>query len=105
MIVIVCGGRNYHNVAFLEKALDRVLEKHPDLKIKHGAAPGADTIAWARRRGVEAFPADWDRLGRRALRNLRMIDSGADAVVAVRGDAGTAGGWQTWPASRSGTCA
>lgn len=55
--------------------------------VVEGEAAGADTMAreWAEERGatVDPFPANWSR-GRGAgmIRNRRMLDSGADEVLA-----------------------
>jgi hypothetical protein len=57
------------------------------MTLVHGAAKGADTIAasLADHMGwdVEAFPAEWDRFGRRAgpVRNQLMVDHGADICL------------------------
>lgn len=61
----------------------------------HGAARGADALAdeWAVQDGdsegltVEAYPAAWDKYGKRAgyIRNQQMLDEGdPDIVVAFR---------------------
>lgn len=71
------------------------------LPSSQGLARGADTLGthYARERGIQVleFPADWERLGRRAgmVRNLQMLEA-ADAVVAFwdgqsRGTAHTIG--------------
>lgn len=90
-IVIVCGSRKWTNRALLESRLDRLLDQHPDLVIRHGACPtGADRMAdtWARRRGVrvERFKAEWWKFGHAAgpIRNVEMAqaDPRADLCLA-----------------------
>jgi hypothetical protein len=59
-----------------------------ELTLLHGDARGADSIAakiatefgWA----IEAFPADWEGMGRRAgyVRNSAMFYSGVDMLIA-----------------------
>lgn len=94
--VLVCGGRDYTNHAMVDRVLRKVIEKHPETTIIHGAAKGADSIAgaWAKRMRVtcEEYPADWDTYGKRAgpIRNQQMLDTGIDGVVAFPGGRGTA---------------
>lgn len=95
--VLVCGGRDYADRETLRRVLDAHLDLFGPFVLIHGAARGADTLAgeWAASRGVEfeAYPADWDRFGRRAgpERNRRMLHQGKPTVVvAFPGGAGTA---------------
>jgi hypothetical protein len=95
MRVLVCGGRHFDDWMLLKDTLDG-LEPRAGVVI-HGAAPGADVLAgrWAalRRVPVEAFAADWGRLGPAAgpVRNARMLVEGRpDIVVAFPGGRGTA---------------
>lgn len=58
-----------------------------DLTIVHGGARGPDTQAGlmlADDAKIEVFPADWDGLGRSAgyMRNMEMLDSNVDRVIA-----------------------
>ncbi len=61
-----------------------------------GGAPGADTLAEvaAAELNLETtiFPADWERYGRSAgpKRNLQMLDTEPDLVIAFAGGRGTA---------------
>ncbi len=97
MRVLVCGGRDFADVDFLWKAMDRAFNgQFPSLVI-HGAAKGADTIAadWAASHGVmtQAFPADWSTHGKSAgpIRNRQMLTDGKpDIVIAFPGGRGTA---------------
>lgn len=94
MRIIVCGGRDYRDQGRVQDVLAEYRERHPT--IVHGAARGADLLAnyAAGLLGypVEAHPADWDRYGRGAgrVRNLQMLDLGADLVIAFPGGRGTA---------------
>lgn len=99
MRVLVCGGRNYSDEAFVRWVLDVLNEKkHIDMVI-HGCAAGADSFGetWATSRPGEctAFgvPADWKTHGKAAgpIRNARMLELGKpDLVVAFEGGTGTA---------------
>jgi hypothetical protein len=95
MRVIVCGGRDYADVEVIREHLKFLQAVEPDAVIIHGAAPGADTLAGsiAGTLGfrVEVHPADWANYGRAAgpIRNQRMLDSGADLVIAFPGGRGT----------------
>lgn len=93
--VLVCGGRDYHDVRTLTRVLDS-LDPPPTLIIQGGAF-GADACAseWAYKRNVleRQFPADWKTHGRAAgpIRNQQMLDDGKpDLVVAFPGGTGTA---------------
>ncbi len=97
MRVLVCGGRDCHDEAYVEKTLDRLLAaRGPFERIIHGYARGVDRMAgkWARDHGV----LEWDFLPRwhrvdahdGLSRNQRMIVAGApDLVVAFPGGIGT----------------
>lgn len=90
VIAIVCGSRGWKNRKLLESRLDRLLDQNPGLVVRHGCCPrGADEMAatWCKRRGVpeERFPADWDRLGKRAgyVRNVEMAKAEPKAFTCV----------------------
>lgn len=96
MRIIVCGGRDYSDQAFLFKFLDGLGLGSKDTII-HGGAFGADALAgkWARERKVNevVFPADWKKHGKSAgpIRNVEMAkDGNPDAVIAFPGGKGTA---------------
>lgn len=89
--VLVCGSRDWPHPAEIEAVLAGLYRTSDGLaEIIHGAARGADRIAadCARSLGlaVTAFPADWDRYGKRAgfLRNLQMLDQAPDLVIAFQ---------------------
>lgn len=95
--VLVCGGRDFTDRARLFREMDRIKATESIGLLIHGAARGADSMAgeWAKMRRVEvrAFPAEWERLGRKAgpVRNQQMLDEGKpDLVVAFPGGHGTA---------------
>lgn len=97
--MLVCGGRDFTDDAFIYAELDRLLSAHRFTTVIEGDARGVDCIAgdWARARGVELieFPADWKNEGRHAalIRNERMLREGKpDLVIAFPGGNGT---WHT----------
>ena len=92
-IVIVTGGRNYHDAVRVTEVL---LEVRPSF-IAQGGATGADAFAkgFAKRMGVPhaTFHALWDAHGKSAgpRRNLAMLGiMQPDLVVAFPGGKGTA---------------
>lgn len=94
MRVCICGGRNYFNADKVYEVLDYAYKRKPFILIS-GGATGADTlgIQWAKSRGVpcEVYPAQWRLYGRKAgpLRNLKMISTGIDVLLAFPGGRGT----------------
>ncbi len=102
--VLVCGGRDFTNVALLWQTLDRAHAASPIHRIIEGASDdvtgpyvGADYWAYqwacAHDTGSIRFHAEWKRLGKAAgpIRNARMIDEGKpDLVIAFAGGRGTA---------------
>ena len=94
--VIVCGGRDYSDIAAVRHEIVRIGMDNMHAVIVHGAARGADSIArfCAEDLGLqtEAHPANWDKYGKRAgfIRNQEMADAGADLCVAFPGGNGTA---------------
>ena len=98
--VLVCGGRDYLNTEAVWRALN-ALTRGRDVLIIHGAARGADSLAWgwglieSKHRPLK-FPAQWyvnGVLNRAAgvLRNAQMLREGRpDLVVAFPGGRGTA---------------
>lgn len=97
MKVLVCGGRDFDDVAFAHAELDRLHKEHVFTVLIEGDAKGADRIAgeWADLHGIEhvKYPADWAIHGRAAgpIRNEQMLNEGKpDLVVALPGGRGTA---------------
>jgi hypothetical protein len=96
-IVLVCGGREFTEAAFVYATLDRLHAQHQISLVIEGDARGADRLGgeWADSRGIAhvKYPADWEGLGRAAgpIRNERMLREGRpDLVVAFPGGRGTA---------------
>jgi len=98
MIVLVCGGRDYRDVARVKDVLDRVNDLKPITKIVAGGATGADTagVLWAMEQNVdkqEYFPDYKKYHPKKApfMRNTEMlIKEQIDLVVAFPGNNGTA---------------
>jgi hypothetical protein len=102
MRVLICGGREFSDVV----GLFAELNKHPITAICHGDARGADTLAgsWAQSKNIpcRAFPADWDKYGKRAgpIRNAKMLNEfKPDYVLAFPGGNGTED--MVWQAERA----
>ena len=93
--LLVCGGRDFDDVALMTKTL-KPLEPIIAVVI-HGGAKGADALAgeWAKLRdiAVACFEADWDAHGLAAgpRRNTAMLNQGnPNWVIAFPGGKGTA---------------
>lgn len=93
MKVLVCGGRDFSDSAWVFRVLDSLNPDH----IIEGGATGADAFAqaWAihRCKTLSTVQADWKRHGKRAgsIRNQEMIDRfHPDLVIAFPGGRGTA---------------
>ncbi len=89
MRVLVCGSRDYIDRDYLFGFLDDLAGVVKVDCIIEGRASGADQLAgeWAETRGVshEAYPARWQKHGKRAgpIRNEQMLTEGKpDLVVA-----------------------
>lgn len=103
---LVCGGRDYNDVASVEAVLGGFFASPEGLTINElgcGYDPrsdkfqGADQLAyeWAKRHVVpgRCYPAHWERDGKAAgpLRNRRMLEGfKPDVVIAFPGGPGTA---------------
>lgn len=97
MRVLICGGRNFDDLPFLDRTLDAIHAKRRISSVIHGGARGADSMAhfWAGASGIaiDVYHANWDRDGKAAgpIRNQRMLNEGKpDLVVAFPGGPGTA---------------
>lgn len=90
MRILVTGSRYWEDQATIYRALCQASMRVPDSEIilVHGGARGADRIAasFADAMGwrVQVHPALWDIWGKRAgiMRNIQMVDSGADICLA-----------------------
>jgi hypothetical protein len=90
MRVIVTGDRFWSCHQLATAILRRLVARYgPDIVIVHGDATGVDESFATAAKGlgiaVEAHPADWDRLGKRAgpIRNQQMVDAGAGLCIAL----------------------
>lgn len=95
--MLVCGGRDYGDVARLNTALEALHGRRRITMVIEGGAWGADRLAsaWAQQHGIEVrtFPADWEKHGKSAghRRNRQMLLEGLpNLVVAFPGGRGTA---------------
>lgn len=96
MKLLVCGGRDYFNVARVQHILHAVHQRRPITLLIEGGATGADRLAreWAKQNGIpcETEVADWKRYGPAAgpIRNGLMLTKWTpDGVVAFPGGKGT----------------
>jgi hypothetical protein len=96
MRVLVCGGRDFTNIAVIWRFMDRLNAETPITEIITGGQRGADTIAneWAKTKPIKRYisKADWTTYGRAAgpKRNARMLEWNPDVVIAFPGGTGTA---------------
>lgn len=95
--VLVCGGRDFNDPAFIFRHLVGLRERRGITAIIEGGATGVDRFArmWAEGQGipVRSFYAEWERYGKAAgpRRNAAMIRwGGPDLVIAFPGGKGTA---------------
>ena len=95
MKMLVCGGRDFGDVEYLEQTLNKCRTWWNITTVIAGGAAGADTLAerWATRNQLELLrcPADWAKYGKAAgmIRNREMLQLGPDVVVAFPGRTGT----------------
>lgn len=90
MKALICGGRDFHDIDRMRKALVHLFFKRKcnELTFISGGASGADSLVekLAVELGVnmEVFPADWNKYGRSAgiMRNKEMIEQVPDIVIA-----------------------
>ncbi len=82
MRVLVCGGRDDDDSAFIVNVLDRVHARQPVTLLIEGGATEVDNLArrWAIARGIEVatYRANRDRYQHRAvpIRNAQMLREG-----------------------------
>lgn len=95
--VLVCGGRDFRDASFFDRAMCEMDNRICIGEIIHGGANGADTMAgcWGEKHNipVTVFKADWSRHGRAAgpRRNEKMLYEGKpEYVIAFPGGRGTA---------------
>lgn len=89
--LLITGSRDWDNKQVIDRALFKYWYESGrgyDLVLVHGAARGADQLAaecWEKNwMQTEAYPADWDGLGKRAgiVRNTQMLDLQPEHVIA-----------------------
>ena len=98
MKILICGGRDYKDQKTVDKAMDHAVRhiNPDDITVISGHARGADQIgeAWAKSRdlSLDLYPAKWETYGKSAgfKRNIQMLDTKPDMVVAFPGGKGTA---------------
>jgi hypothetical protein len=58
MRILICGGRDYSDIAGLFTTLDAIHHDHAVSVVIHGAARGADSLgaSWAKSRGIPERP-------------------------------------------------
>ena len=92
MRVIFTGSRHWADPWMVDNVLKGLMARFGRFTVVHGDGRGADHIVdcLARRYDlpIEPYAADWDRYGRRAgpLRNVLMVQAGADLCVAFKHD-------------------
>lgn len=95
--IVVTGGRDYHDRQHVFDVLERYTEAATSVRLAHGGAAGADSLAdaWGRddlRTEVVVYPADWQTHGRSAgpMRNHYMLEAERPMmVIAFPGGRGT----------------
>ncbi len=91
MKVLICGDRNWSDVAAIRSWVAK-LQDRGYTDVIEGGAPGADSIAASEARAaglaVHEFPANWAQYGRAAgpIRNRQMLDEKPDLVLAFHND-------------------
>ena len=87
--IIVCGGRDYADRAFVFQVLDKIHTLRGICEVIQGECPtGADRWAreWAVNMGktLTRCRAEWEKYGKRAgpIRNRQMLELKPDGVVA-----------------------
>lgn len=88
-VIIVSGSRDWTDWEYVWGSLEEASAEFPDASFKFGDCPtGVDKMAldWCEAYGwpYEQFVADWDTYGHSAgpIRNLRMVRSGGDVLLA-----------------------
>ena len=96
MRIIVCGGRDFSDVVFVNKILDMIHMVNNITEVIEGGANGADFIgaSWAKTKGIptKTIQADWAKHGRKSgpIRNIAMLKENPHIVIAFAGGKGTA---------------
>lgn len=105
MRILVTGSRHWTDRQVIADALTELLKECTDpCVLIHGDASGADRLAngvildWARKWGIwgiERFPANWNKYGRRAgpIRNAQMLTEGKPDICLAFPLPGSKGTW------------
>jgi len=95
--ILVCGGRDFNDYAFMEKRLNEFMNTYGKFAIISGGARGADSlaVAYGRANGLAVIEvqANWDFYGKPAgsIRNKWMLDlCNPSYAIAFPGGVGTA---------------
>lgn len=96
-VILFTGGRDFSDVARVEKVLDGLLANFPSAAFAQGGARGADRLVreWCKKRGQPCITMDaqWDAHGNSAgpIRNQWMLEYlRPNFLVAFPGGTGTA---------------
>lgn len=97
--VIISGPKEFKDYEFLKTECDRILSRKlvdPDVKvtIMSGCSDGVENLGerYAKEKGltVQTFPADWNRLGKKAgiMRHKRMAKESNACILFFMSDGG-----------------
>lgn len=93
-VLMVTGGRDFGDRAFVFEVLDRVRTKCGCSELIHGGVKGVDTLAghWAKARGIETriFVPDYREKKAPLKRDIRMLEQKPDLLGAFPGRTDTA---------------
>lgn len=90
MKVIISGDREFDDMEFIFREVDRIAQNIDITEVISGKSRGVDKVgeAWAEYQGipVKPFPANWNllKLAAGPIRNGQMADY-ADALIAFKG--------------------
>ena len=90
--IVIAGGRDFIDYKYLTQTMDAVIQnlktkQYQEITIVSGTAKGADTLgekyALSHDLKLEQYPADWNRLGKRAgfIRNEQMAQQAKLVIV------------------------
>ncbi len=101
MNVLICGSRDFDERALIFRRMIALTREKgaENLTLIHGDARGADRLAAACARQllwreIKAYPADWDKYGKRAgfvRNNIMLVDGNPDLVIGFKNRAYSAG--------------
>lgn len=87
--LLIAGSRNFNDYGYLKKRIDKLIAnwKKEEIIIISGGAKGTDTLAekYAIENDLsfEVYPAEWEKLGKKAgmVRNIKMAESATHAAI------------------------